>query len=256
MTKSFLKINLEQEKKKIVTFLKKTFREQGMDRAVIGLSGGVDSTLSFYLLKEVLPLKNITVAHLYYDSPEFTYIKNIFEELNFTKKNIHFLSIRKPVNEMAKFLGLRQADKVRLGNVMARVRMITLFDLAKKSNALVVGTENKSENLLGYFTRFGDAASDVEPISHLYKSQIFQLAKHLGIPQQILNQTPSAGLWSGQTDEGEFGFSYEEADQVLFLYVEKKRTLKQIETLGLKNAKQILRWREKNLFKHHVPYAL
>src|SRR5258708_26883046 len=115
------------------------------------------------------------------------------------------------------------------------MRMIILYDLAKKYKALVCGTENKSENLLGYFTRFGDQASDIEPIEHLYKTQVYQLAKYLNLPDAIITQQPSAGLWQGQTDEGQFGFTYEEADQVLFLHFEKKLVVEIIEKLGFTN---------------------
>jgi len=103
-------------------------------------------------------------------------------------------------------------DKVRLGNILARVRMICLFDLAKKLGALVVGTENKSEKMLGYFTRFGDEASDLEPIVHLYKTEVIKLAKELGVPAAIIKAAPTAGLWPGQTDEAELGMTYAEID--------------------------------------------
>ena len=119
-----------------------------------------------------------------------------------------------------------------------------------------MGTENKSENLLSYFTRYGDQASDIEPIEHLYKTQVLKLAKHLGVPENLINQAPTAGLWQGQTDEGQFGFTYEEADQVLFLHLEKHVSVEELETQGFNNTKKILSWREKNLFKHNVPYVL
>jgi NAD+ synthase len=147
-------------------------------------------------------------------------------------------------------VGLKKTSedyKLRLGNIMARVRMIVLYDLAKKHQGLVCGTENKSEFLLGYFTRFGDEASDFEPIRHLYKTQILELAKHLNLPQKIISQTPTAGLWSSQTDEKEFGFTYQEADKVLDLYLNHKKTISP-------NAQKILSRVNKNSFKHHLPY--
>jgi NAD+ synthase len=131
-----------------------------------------------------------------------------------------------------------------------------LYDLAKKHSGLVCGTENKSENLLGYFTRFGDQASDIEPIAHLYKTQIYQLAHYLNIPENFLQVSPSAGLWPGQTDEGQFGFTYLEADQVFYLYLEKSMAIEDIEKSGLKNARKIISWRAQNLFKHQTPYSL
>jgi len=131
-----------------------------------------------------------------------------------------------------------------------------LFDLAKKKQALVCGTENKTEHLLGYFTRFGDEASDFEPIRHLYKTEVLKLALYLGVPEKIINQPPSAGLWPGQTDEGDFGFSYKEADQVLELYLEKKLKLEEIEKKGFKKAGKIIARLKQNLFKHQTPYSL
>ena len=147
-------------------------------------------------------------------------------------------------------------DKVRLGNIMARIRMIIIYDLAKKHNALVAGTENQSEYLLGYFTRFGDQASDFEPIQHLYKTQVYQLAKFLGVPKNIIEKEPTAGLWNGQTDEGEFGFTYQEADQVLYLYYDKKLKLEKIKKKGFRNAEKIIKFSLKNSYKHHAPYSL
>lgn len=253
-----LTINSKLEKEKIVGFLKKTFAEQKIENAVIGLSGGIDSTVSFALLKEALDPKNIIVAHLYYFHPAFNTIEKYVRECDIPPENIHLLSIKESVDQVIKLQQIPDSDagKIRIGNIAARMRMIVLFDLAKEFNALVCGTENKTENLLSYFTRFGDQASDIEPIEHLYKTQIYQLADYLKVPQEIIEQSPTAGLWQGQTDEGEFGFTYEEADQVLYLFEEKKLSVEEIEKQKLPNARQILSWRQKNLFKHNVPYVV
>ena len=135
--------------------------------------------------------------------------------------------------------------------------MILLFDLAKRENALVLGTENKTEHLLGYFTRFGDEASDVEPIRNLYKTQVRQLAPYLGIPKKIIEKTPTAGMWAGQTDEGEFGFTYEDADKILTLYREQKKTAEEIGKEGLKKdvIEKVLGRMKVNEFKHRLPYV-
>ena len=251
-------LNLPQEKQRILSFLKKTFVEQKIDHAVIGLSGGIDSTTSFFLLKEVLPPEKIHVAHMYYFEPIFDDIEKEVKKADIPDENIHVLSIKDAVDAVIDLQQIdgNEDDKVRIGNISARMRMIVLFDLAKKYHGLVVGTENKSENLLSYFTRYGDQASDIEPIEHLYKTQVYQLAKYLGVPDVLLNQAPTAGLWQGQTDEGQFGFTYEEADQVLILHLEQHKSIEEIEKLGFKNAKAILAWRKKNLFKHHVPYII
>ncbi len=278
-----LTINPKKETQRIVSFLKYIFQQQKVQNAVIGLSGGVDSMTSHYLLKKALPAKNIYTVHLPYEKPS-----------PFIPQNIPVISIKKLVDVIYETMENRKwkigleasqenrskrmesnlssnfqfpnslppqpstfhilTSKIRFGNIMARVRMIILFDLAKKHSALVCGTENKSEHLLGYFTRFGDEASDIEPIAHLYKTQVYQLAKSLGVPQEIIDQKPSAGLWTGQTDENEFGFTYEEADQVLSLYFDKKISTGKIVKLGYQNAEKIIAFTKKNEFKLNTPY--
>ncbi|MDP3726818.1 MAG: NAD(+) synthase [bacterium] len=239
-------INPEKEKKQITQFIKQTLQKEGFQSVVIGVSGGVDSTTSLYLLKEVMPLKNIFPVHLYYFSPDLEFGENVYR-----------LSIKSIVDKFAKVLGVEPLkDNIRLGNIMARVRMIILYDLAKKHQALVCGTENRSEYHLGYFTRFGDEASDFEPIRHLYKTQVYQLASYLGVPKTVIDKKPTAGLWTEQTDEGEFGFSYEEADPVLYLYFDKKTPLEEIKKKGFENAEKIINFALKNQYKHHVPHAI
>ena len=235
------------EKEKIINFLKKTLKEQRIDRIVLGLSGGIDSTTVFYILKEFLDAKNIYVVQMDY------YLRQKVS-LPIKNANLIFSPIKKIVDTTAEKLQI--TDPVRFGNIMARTRMMILFDFAKKLNALVSGTENRSERLLGYFTRYGDSASDIEPISHLYKTQIYQLAKYLEIPKEIINQPPSAGLWDGQTDEDEFGFSYLEADQVLHLYYDEKMSLEEIVKQGFKNAEKIVSRSLDNQFKLKTPYSL
>lgn len=288
----FPSIDPKKEEQRIIAFLEKTLQKTGFKKLIIGLSGGIDSTTSLYLARKVLLPQNIFIAHLYYFQPPTSNIQRICPTLKVPAQNQYIISI-KPIVDLFKktFKNMAIDDrisridfenrslkvenptsslhhqnqssivnhpssKIRLGNIMTRVRMIILFDLAKKYKALVCGTENKSEHLLGYFTRFGDEASDIEPIQHLYKTQVYQIAKHLKIPKQIIEAKPSAGLWTDQTDEDEFGFSYKEADQVLYLYFEKKQTVEEIKKLGYKNAKKIIDFALKNSFKHNTPYNL
>lgn len=258
MENNILNINSEKEKDRIVGFLKDTFKKQNIENAVIGLSGGIDSAVSFYLLRKVLRPEHIYVVHLYYFEPVFSMIKSILKDGGVPEKNIRVLSIKSCVDEVLRVLKIEENEenKIRIGNITARMRMIMLFDLAKKNQALVCGTENKSESLLGYFTRFGDQASDIEPIEHLFKTQVLQLASYLGIPEPVIAQKPTAGLWSGQTDEGEFGFTYEEADQVLHLYFDKHFPVPEIEKIGFGNAGKIIDRAKRNEFKRKVPYRI
>ena len=130
----------------------------------------------------------------------------------------------------AYFKNFSKVNKIRLGNKIARERMSILYDVAKKEKALVIGTSNRTELLLGYFTKYGDGGVDIEPLGALYKTQVYQLAKYLNVPSQIIKKVPSADLWKGQTDEGELGLSYQEMDEILYLLVDcgykKNRMLK------------------------------
>lgn len=247
-------IDPQLESDRIIAFLQKTFSETGKKRAVINWSGGIDSTVSLYLLTRALGQQNITILHLPYETSYADEFLPIFDYLQFKHTQLHVVSIKPMVESIQSTLKI--GDPFRLGNIMARLRMITVFDYAKKLNALVCGTENKTEEFLGYFTRFGDEASDIEPIAHLYKTHIFQLGEYLRIPNNILEAQPTAGLWDGQTDEGEFGFSYKEADEVLSNYFDHKKPIEEIEQMGFRNAKKIIEYSRKNDFKHKVPYKI
>lgn len=250
MKKNLLEINVHEETKKIIAFIKKTLKKQGFKKVVIGLSGGLDSTTVYYLLKQAVGQDNIITVN-------FPYLQTsrLKSKLPFNK----IFPVNQVVEKLTDMLDIKKGDiknNIRIGNIVARIRMTVLFDLAKKNQALVCGTENRSEKLLGYYTRFGDQASDLEPISHLYKTQVTQLAWYLKVPEEIIAQRPTAGLWSGQTDEDELGFSYEEADEVLCLYCDKKMTDEQIIKLGFNKAKKIINRYKQNLFKKQVPYHI
>lgn len=251
-----LKINPEKEARKIVNFIQNTLKPQGFKKAVIAVSGGVDSAICLHLLNQALDKKNITPLQLPYAEQNTSLSSLAIKSTGINTSKIVKLNIRPVVDAAIKASHCKKLakSKIRLGNLMARARMMMVYDLAKKRKALVCGTENHSEHLLGYFTRFGDEASDFEPIKHLYKTQVYQLAKHLKVPQEIINTPPSAGLWSGQTDEKQFGFTYQEADQVLYLYTEKKLSLEEIKVRGYKKAEKIITWMQQNSFKHSTPY--
>jgi len=268
---------MEKEKSKIVSFIKNILRKQSFKKVVIGLSGGVDSTTTLYLLAKSISPENIIPAHLPYQISHENVIKKMLNQLKIPRKNFEIISVKTLVetfvklettnffrdllfeersDELSRDKKFRRLNRIRLGNIMARVRMIILYDLAKKYNALVCGTENRSEFYLGYFTRFGDEASDFEPLRTLYKTEVYKLAKSLKVPEEAIKQTPTAGLWDGQTDEKEFGFSYTQADPVLSLYFDKKLSLAKIEKRGFEKVKKIISFALKNQFKHKTPYIL
>lgn len=252
-------IDPKRETKRIVTFLKETFQKTSFSDAVIGLSGGIDSAVSF-----VLAVGALRSDHVYpillpcggLNTQGVLDAMKLIEKFHIPFSHVVRIDITSTVDAVIKSDPMM--DRVRRGNIMARVRMTCLFDQAKKRRALVVGTENKSEHLMGYFTRYGDSASDIEPIIHLYKTYIKELAKHLGVPEEIIQKTPSADLWPEQSDEGELGFTYKEADEILYLLVDEKKTDEEIIAAGHDNniVLAVTRFVKKNSFKHTTPYVI
>jgi NAD+ synthase (glutamine-hydrolysing) len=197
----------------LVTFLKDEFERRGFKTAVVGLSGGVDSAVVATLAARALGPKNVIAVRMPYrtSSPD---------SLSHAQKVIDALGVESRLLDITGAVDgyLAQepdADAARRGNVMARVRMIALFDLSAKHSALPLGTGNKSERLLGYFTWHADDSPPVNPIGDLFKTQLWALARHLGVPKEIIDKPASADLVSGQTDEGDFGISYAKADVIL-----------------------------------------
>lgn len=239
-------IDPKKETEKIIEFIKHTFQTAGFTDAVIGVSGGVDSAVSFVLAVRALGAEHVYPLLLPYGALN---TRGVIDAMELIEKNktplshIIRIDIKPAVDQVTRVDPFM--DKVRKGNIMARTRMIYLFDAAKKYKALVMGTENKSEYELGYFTRFGDEASDVEPLFHLYKTQIYELATFLQIPESIITKPPSADLWPEQTDEQELGFSYVDADEILA----QEKPIDNKET-------QILRRKNSSEFKHHLPFCL
>lgn len=220
---------------KEIKFVRKVFKQEGIKRAVVAVSGGIDSSVALALTVKALGVENVVTLQLPYKNQSTEKADLIIDWVKIPQENRIKINIGKTVDSF----GIK--EKMRLGNIMARVRMIYEFDQAKKLKALVVGTENKSEKLLGYYTRFGDEAADIEPMIHLYKVEVIELARELKIPDAIINQQPSAGLWQEQTDEKDLGFTYKEADE----YFQGKKPNKKIEV-----------WLRGVDFKKRVPYTL
>lgn len=249
----------ESEIQKTVTFLRQRWQTAQTQTAVIAVSGGIDSALALSLLVQALPKEQIFPILLPYAKQNMEDAWAIIDFHHIPRTNCRLVNIQSVVQAVADSLQLG-ADPLRLGNVMARVRMIMVYDLAKEKNALVLGTENKSEHYLGYFTRFGDEASDVEPIRQFYKTQVRQLAQFLQLPAVFLDKAPSAGLWVGQSDENELGFSYELADQVIYLWLQQEppaAIVAQLQTWYEPQAIQaVLHQLQVMAYKREVPYTL
>jgi len=229
-------LNYELVSKSLIYFLKKEIERIGFTDAVLGLSGGLDSALVCFLAKEALGSKNVTGLLLPYKSSSKSSIDDAMKVVEATGINYHKLEISEAVDAIKKhnMVNPEKSTAGRMGNIMARIRMVTIFDYSFATNSIVLGTSNKSELALGYATLFGDVASAINPIGDLYKTQIFKLAEYLGIPDTIINKPPSADLWEGQTDENEIGYTYEQIDPVLYQFLEKRKTKKQLYDLGFK----------------------
>lgn len=240
----------------MVRFIKRTYQNASKQNAVIALSGGVDSSLCLTLLVKALGVNHVFPITLPYDKRSKE-VEIICRWNQIPLSQLKVVSIKSAADKLFNTLEISDKALLRRGNVMARLRMILLYDYAKTLEALVCGTENKSERLLGYFTRFGDEASDLEPLYGLYKTQVFQIARYLDLPERILKKPPSAELWPSQTDEEELGFSYTAADQVLSLYYDQKHPAKKIQLKGVSAqlVDRILTHVKQNNFKSKTPYV-
>src|SRR6476620_1505938 len=216
-----LEIHPDLTRRLLVEFIRSETRKFGFNRVVLGLSGGIDSALSATLAAEAFGPENVVAIMLPYktSSPESeAHARLLIEHLglpNYDKIDI---------TPMAEPLIERYSDmsNLRKGNILARMRMIAVFDRSAAENALVLGTSNKTEYLLGYTTWYGDSAASIQPLGDLYKTQIRALARAIGVPAPIVDKKPSADLWPGQTDESELGITYDEVDQVLYLLVDER----------------------------------
>lgn len=215
-----LKINPDLAKQILTGFIHSEITRAGFSRAVLGLSGGIDSAVSCYLAAAALGPENVLAVRMPYKASSQASLDDAAEVIADTGVQSKIIEITGMADPL---LALLPEDaRVRRGNIMARMRMIVLYDQSEEFGGLVVGTSNKTEILLGYSTLFGDSACAINPIGDLYKTQLRQLAAGLGVPESIINKPPSADLWAGQTDEHELGFTYAEVDKLLYLLVDQR----------------------------------
>lgn len=221
-----LAIDPEETSVIIKDFIKTYVKNSGCKSVVVGLSGGVDSAVTALLCKEALGKKSTKCVFL----PDDTTPKNDFKHLDLIVKKLNLLCLKKDITSLVQDVSKNcvvKPDKYALANIKARVRMVLLFEYANMTKSLVCGTSNKSELLIGYFTKFGDGAADIQPIGDLYKTQVWELARYLRIPNVVISKVPTAGLWKGQTDEGELGLRYKDLDRILFC-LERKMDINDI----------------------------
>lgn len=248
-----LTINTDLARQILTGFIRSEVTRVGYSRAVVGLSGGIDSALSCALAVEALGKENVLAVRLPYklSSPEsLAHAELLIEQLEIPSKTIEITDMVEPL-----FVADPNITKLRKGNVMARERMIVLYDQSEVFKGLVIGTSNKTEILLGYSTQWGDSASAINPIGDLYKAQIRQLSRAMNIPVPIIDKAPSADLWEGQTDESELGFTYDQADQLLYLLVDQRYSPQECIEAGFdeKFVELVIKRVRRNQFKRMLP---
>jgi len=248
-----LHLNTEFVKKMLVDFIRDQIQNAEFSKAIVGLSGWIDSAVAAYLSCEALGKENVFAVLMPYtsSSPESAAdARLIVNELGIHSEVVEITPMVDPF-----FASQRITDNVRRGNIMARMRMIVLYDRSLMNNALVVGTSNKTETMLGYGTLFGDMACALNPLGDLYKSQVWQLAEALGVPKKIIEKKPTADLWQNQTDEGELGFLYKDVDRLLYYMIDERRSDGELISMGIEKGfiAEVKKRVTQNQFKRRPP---
>jgi len=217
----------------LVGFIRDEVRKVGFERVVLGLSGGIDSALSAALAQRALGAENVIPVIMPYrtSNPESEQDARAVCQAFGLKPDV--VDISDQIDSY--FAGFPDADRGRRGNKMARERMAALYDMSWAHRALVVGTSNKTELLLGYGTVYGDMASALNPLGDLYKTQVWALARHVGVPERVIDKPPSADLWEGQSDEQELGFRYAVVDVLLYYMVDERCTRPELRAMGFED---------------------
>lgn len=216
-------LNIENEVARIVAFIQNKLKSTGFSKTIVGLSGGIDSALTASLCVKALGSQNVYGVMMPYKNSHpdsLGHASLLAQHLNISYQVV---DISLMVDEYFKHYA-PDADLLRKGNFMARIRMCTLFDLSAKHQAIVAGTSNKSELYVGYCTQYGDSACGFEPIGHLYKTEVRAMSEYLNIPGPIIKKKPTADLWAGQTDEEELGITYASLDEILYQLIDLKKS--------------------------------
>ena len=234
-------------------FLVEELAKTGLEGFVVGLSGGIDSALSCALAVHAVGKDSVRALKMPYRTSSPASEADADALVEMLGVETERIDITPMVDGY--FDARDDATALRRGNYCARARMACLFDVSAREKALVLGTSNKTELLLGYGTWYGDVASSLNPIGDLYKTQVRQLARFLNIPKAIIEKPPSADLWPDQTDEDELGVSYEDADAILYRLVDERFTVEEVAAAGFERSlvERVLRMVERSQFKRRLP---
>ncbi len=236
----------------LIRFLENEVTKTGMKRVVVGLSGGLDSAVVAVLAQKAFGDELLCVK-----MPSQYSSQSSLDDADALCEKFGLRSETHSIEPMLKAYEAQQNDlsDLRKGNVSARLRMVTLFDISAREGALVLGTSNKSELMLGYGTLYGDLASALNPIGDLYKSEVFELAKYLGVNDAIINKPPSADLWDGQSDEADLGYTYAQLDGAMKLYVDERLLREEVigQGVDVKMLDMIIGRIFRNHFKRKMP---
>jgi NAD+ synthase len=248
-----LTINPELARKILTGFIKSEVTRAGFSRAVVGLSGGIDSAVACALAAEALGPDNVLAVRMPYKSSSPDSLEDAEKTADCLKVQMTTIEITPMVDPLIDHDP--QMSKTRKGNLMARARMIVLYDQSEVFKGLVIGTSNKTEILLGYTTMWGDMAAAINPVGDLYKTQLRQLAATLQLPQSVLQKPPSADLWVGQTDEAELGLTYAEVDRLLYILVDQRYTVQDCVEAGFDRdyVQGVITRVRRNQFKRMMP---
>lgn len=224
----------EPVRRVIVNFIRDYVTKSGVKGVVLGLSGGIDSSLVAALACEAIGPEKVLGIMLPVDAEKEA--KNI-SDARLIAEQLEMKHEVFDLKEAVEAYDSLNLDKFAKGNLAARLRMVTWYARANQESRLVLGTGNKTELMIGYFTKYGDGGTDVLPIGELYKANVWDLSRHVGVPENLIEKEPSAGLWDGQTDEKEIGVSYTELDSILFLHLEKGMNVEEIVSWGIAQSK-------------------
>ncbi|MFA5838190.1 MAG: NAD+ synthase [Bellilinea sp.] len=248
-----LTINPAVARKILTGWIRAEISRTGMQRAVVGLSGGLDSALSCFLAAEALGPQNVLAVRMPYRTSSQDSLddaQRVIDATGVQSATIEITPMAEPLLER-----FPEMTSLRRGNIMARMRMIVLYDQSAAFGGLVVGTGNKTEILLGYTTLYGDSACGLNPLGDLYKTQVRQLAAAMAVPESVRVKPPTADLWAGQTDEDELGFTYAEVDQLLYLLVDERAAPEECVQAGFDESfvRKVVERIRRNHFKRVMP---